>query len=184
MNTISIARPESRTIRLVGVVGFAAALALASQVAIPLGFTPVPLTLTPLVVLLAGLWLGPVAAAASMTLYLVAGATGLPVFAPGGLPGAARLLGPTGGYLLAYPLAAWVVGTLGRDARGFGARLAAASTGVLVIYAGGLAQLAVITGSLQQAAVWGVLPFVALDAVKAVVAALVAPASTLARRIR
>ena len=184
MSTISIARPQSRTVRLVGVVGFAAALALASQVAIPLGFTPVPLTLTPLVVLLAGLWLGPVAAAASMTLFLVAGAAGLPVFAPGGLPGAARLLGPTGGYLLAYPLAAWVVGTLGRDARGFAARLAAASTGILVIYAGGLAQLAILTGSLQQAAIWGVLPFAALDAVKAVVAALLAPARSLARGTR
>lgn len=176
MSTISIARPQSRTVRLVGAVGFAAALALASQVAIPLGFTPVPLTLAPLVVLLAGLWLGPMAGAASMALYLAAGAAGLPVFAPGGLPGAARLLGPTGGYLLAYPLAAWVVGTLARDARGFAARLAAAATGVLVIYAGGLAQLVILTGSLQQAAVWGVLPFAALDAAKAVVAALLAPA--------
>jgi biotin transport system substrate-specific component len=174
MATLPLVRPRARATMVIGVVGFAAALALSAQVAIPLPFTPVPITLQPLLVVLAGLWLGPRAAAASMALYLAAGAAGLPVFAPGGLPGVARLVGPTGGYLLAYPLAALVAGRLGCGGA-FAGRLGAAAAGILVIYAGGLAQLAVLTGSVERAAVLGVLPFVALDAAKAVLAALVAP---------
>ena len=102
-----------------GVLGFAAAVAAASQIAIPLPLTPVPLTLQPMLVVLAGMLLGPVAGAASMALYLAAGAAGLPVFTPIGAPGIARFFGPTGGYLLAYPAAAWVAGALSaaRDAR-------------------------------------------------------------------
>ena len=183
MTTLSLSQPRARGVRLAGVVGFAAALALASQVAVPLPFTPVPLTLQPMLVLLAGLWLGPRAAAASMALFLAAGAAGLPVWAPGGLPGAARLLGPTGGYLLAYPLAAAATGWLALRAEGLLARVGAAAAGMAVIYAGGLAQLAVITGSLEQAAILGALPFVALDAAKAVIAALVAPGRTTPRAL-
>jgi len=161
---------------LIGVVGFAAALALAAQVALPIPGSPVPITLQPMVVVLAGLWLGPAAAAASMALYLVAGATGLPVFAPFGAPGLARLLGPTGGYLLAYPLAAWVTGRLGAGSASYARRALSASAGMCVLYAGGLAQLTLITGSVAQAAIVGAIPFAVLDVVKAHVAALlVAP---------
>src|SRR6185437_12679538 len=99
---------------IVGIVGFAAAVAAASQIAIPLPFTPVPITLQPMLVVLAGLWLGPAAGVASMVLYLAAGASGLPVFTPIGAPGIARFLGPTGGYLIAYPVAALVAGLVGR----------------------------------------------------------------------
>jgi biotin transport system substrate-specific component len=106
-----------------------------------------------------------------MVLYLVAGAAGAPVFAPMGPPGLARLLGPTGGYLLAYPVAAAVAGALGAGRARFGARLVAAIAGILVLYVGGLAQLTVITGSPTAAAVIGVLPFVAADLLKAIVAA-------------
>ena len=158
-------------VHVLGVVGFAAALALASQVAVPLPGTPVPLTLQPMLVVLAGLWLGPRAAAASMALYLMAGMAGLPVFTPGGAPGIARLLGPTGGYLLAYPVAAALTGRLGMRARSFAGRTGAAAAGMLTIYVGGLAQLAVLTGSVELAVVIGVLPFVALDMVKSLVAA-------------
>jgi biotin transport system substrate-specific component len=164
-----------RTLTLVGIVGFAVALAAASQIAIPLPNTPVPITLQPLVVVLAGLWLGPTAGAASMLLFLAAGAIGLPVFAPMGAPGLARLLGPTGGYLLAYPIAAFVAGWLAPASAGFGRRVAAAAAGMLAIYVGGVAQLTLITGSLERAAVMGLVPFVALDACKAVVAALMKP---------
>jgi biotin transport system substrate-specific component len=170
MTTLALAARTPR-IRAVGIVIAAVALALASQIAIPLPGTPVPLTLQPFVVVLAGLLIGPLDAAAAMVLYLAAGATGLPVFAPIGPPGLARLLSPTGGYLLAYPLAAAVAGWLGAGREQFGARLVAAIAGILVLYAGGLAQLAIITGSLASAAVIGVLPFVAADLVKAIVAA-------------
>jgi biotin transport system substrate-specific component len=170
MTTLALAARTPRS-RAVGIAVAAIALAIASQLAIPLPGTPVPLTLQPFVVVLAGLLLGPLDAAAAMVLYLAAGAAGLPVFAPIGPPGLARLLSPTGGYLLAYPLAAAVAGWLGAGREQFGARLVAAIVGILALYVGGLAQLAVITGSLASAAVIGVLPFVAADLVKAIVAA-------------
>lgn len=160
--------------RIIGAVLFAGVMALVSQFALPLPGTPVPITLQPMVVVLAGLVLGPAAAAFSMVLYLGAGALGLPVFAPIGAPGIARLLGPTGGYLLAYPFAAFVTGFLGERSRGYAGRAVAAMAGMLALYAGGLAQLTVLTGSLERAAVLGAAPFFALDAVKALLAALVA----------
>ena len=167
--------PRSRALTVTGIVGFAAALAAAAQVAIPLPGTPVPLTLQPMLVVLAGLWLGPAAAASSMALYLLAGAAGLPVFTPIGAPGVLRLLGPTGGYLLAYPAAAAVTGMLARRGPSYGARVLAALAGMATLYAGGLAQLAVLTGSAATAAALGALPFAAADVVKALVAAAIAP---------
>ena len=115
-STLAITRRPSR-VAAIGIVGFAVALALASQVAIPIPGTPVPITLQPLVVVLAGMWLGPVAGAASMILHLAAGAVGLPVFSPYGAPGLARFVGPTGGYLFAYPIAAFVAGALSLRAK-------------------------------------------------------------------
>ena len=164
-----------RGLAVVGAVGFAVALAAASQVSIPLPNTPVPITLQPLVVVLAGLWLGPVAGAASMLMFLAAGAAGLPVFAPMGAPGLARLLGPTGGYLLAYPVAAFIAGALAPPSARFMRRFGAATAGMLAIYLGGFAQLVVITGSLETAALFGVVPFVALDVGKALLAAVIPP---------
>jgi biotin transport system substrate-specific component len=123
-----------------------------------------------MVVVLVGLLLGPVDGAAAMVVYLVAGLVGLPVFAPMGAPGIARLLGPTGGYILAYPVAAAVAGRLGAGKTSYVTRALAAMAGILVLYLGGLAQLAVLTGSLGRAALMGVAPFVAADAVKALVA--------------
>lgn len=175
MTTTTRALAPDRRQSLVGVVGFAASLALASQVAIPLPGTPVPLTLQPMLVVLAGLWLGPAAAASSMTLFLLAGAAGLPVFAPGGAPGALRLLGPTGGYLIAYPAAAALAGWLARGGASWTRRAVAALAGMALLYAGGLAQLAVLTGSLETAALLGAAPFAAADVVKALVAAALAP---------
>src|SRR5882762_512530 len=104
--------------RTVAVVLGAILVAAAAQVAVPLPGTPVPFTLQPLAVLLVGGLLGARFGALSMILYLAMGAAGFPVFTPTvPLLGIARLLGPTGGYLLAYPVAAWAVGallTLGR----------------------------------------------------------------------
>jgi len=172
MTTLALAVRTPRS-RALGIVIVVIALALASQIALPLPGTPVPLTLQPFVVVLAGLLIGPTNAAAAMILYLVAGAMGAPVFAPMGPPGLARLLGPTGGYLLAYPVAAAVAGWLGAGRERFVSRLAAAVAGILVLYVGGLSQLVIITGSLAAATVIGVLPFAAADLVKAIVAAAV-----------
>jgi len=163
----------SKRIAIIGIVGFAAALAAASQVAIPLPGTPVPITLQPLVVVLAGMWLGPAAGAASMVLYLAAGAAGLPVFAPIGAPGIARFIGPTGGYLIAYPAAAYVAGLLSARATTLAGRWLAAVIGIALLFLGGIAQLTIITGSFTRAVAMGITPFAALDLVKAWIAAAV-----------
>ena len=171
-NSVALARPSRLTI--VGIVGFAAAVAMASQIAIPLPFTPVPITLQPMLVILAGMLLGPVAGAASMALYLAAGAAGLPVFTPLGAPGIARFFGPTGGYLLAYPAAAFIAGAIAMKRPSFGGRSLAGVLGMVVIFLGGIAQLAVLNDSISRAVMLGVTPFAALDILKALVAAWIA----------
>lgn len=173
MTTLAHSQPRVTRLTLVGVVGFAAAVAAASQIAIPLPGTPVPFTLQPMLVILAGLWLGPIAGASSMVLYLAAGAAGLPVFTPIGAPGIARFLGPTGGYLIAYPAAAFVAGTLARRATGLGGRWLAGVAGVVVIFLGGIAQLSLLDASVARAVQLGVTPFAALDLVKAFIAAAI-----------
>ena len=90
---------------------FAALTAAVSPIKIPLGFTPVPITLQTLMVLLSGALLGPYYGALAMILYILVGALGLPVFA-GGSSGIGALLGPTGGYLFSYFIAAFVIGKM------------------------------------------------------------------------
>lgn len=148
-------------------------VALSAWVAIPLPFTPVPVTLQVLAVLVTGGLLGARAGAASLVLYLALGAAGLPVFAPGGAPGVARLLGPTGGYLLAYPLAAALAGEFTRPAGSWPRLLGGLALAVAVIHLGGVAQLAVLSGDLGWALRVGSLPFLPLDLVKLVAAALI-----------
>src|ERR1041384_3081897 len=99
------------------VIGASALIAIAAQGAIPLPFTPVPLTLQPLAVILVGATLGSTRGAAAAALYLLEGFSGLPVFAQGH-GGAIWLAGFTGGYLLSYPFAAWVAGFISE--RGWG----------------------------------------------------------------
>lgn len=89
-------------------------VALCAHLSVPLWFTPVPLSLVNFAVILVGLALGPVAGFAAMVVYLAEGASGMPVFSPHGLGGLAQLLGPTGGYLLSYPLVAAVAGFFAR----------------------------------------------------------------------
>ena len=150
----------------------AAVVALSAQVAIPVPFSPVPMTLQPLAVLLVGGLFGATAGAGALVLYLVAGAFGLPVFAPVGVPGLARLLGPTGGFLLAMPVAAAVVGRLAERGR-LGRCLLATLLGMAVLYFGGWAQLTLLTGDAARATQLGVLPFLPQDLLKVVIAALV-----------
>ncbi len=173
-------------LRTVGLpVAGALLVALASQVAVPLPGTPVPLTLQALAVLLVGGLLGPRQGAASLVLYLVAGAAGLPVFTPLGPPAVARLLGPTGGYLLAYPFAAALVGWMVRRLPGWRGAALGPLLGMLAVHAGGVAQLLVLTGSARAALALGTVPFVTGDLLKVVIAALIlrrAPSLTRALR--
>ena len=158
----------------VGVLAFALATVFGAQIAVPVPLTPVPITLQTLFVILAGVVLGPRAGAASMALYVGAGALGAPVFSNGGA-GLPWLLGPTGGYLLAYPASAFVAGWVaGRN--GSMSRIVLGLTlGVLTQYAGGLTQLAAITGeSFGTVLAMGAIPFLFGDAVKIVTAAWLA----------
>jgi len=159
--------------RTIAVLLGTALVALAAQVAVPLPGTPVPMTLQPLAVLIVGGLLGNWLGAASLLLYLALGAAGLPVFTPVGLPGVLRLLGPTGGYLLAYPLAAYAVGRLAGDGRQIGRVALAAFAGLVLIHLGGLAQLLVLTGSLGRAAQLATIPFLLGDFIKLVLAVLI-----------
>jgi biotin transport system substrate-specific component len=165
----------------IAVVLLAVALtAAAAQFTTPLPFTAVPFTLTPLAVLLSGAALGSRLGAVSQVLYVAAGALGLAVFAPSATlpPGWMRLMGPTGGYLLAYPLAAFATGFLAE--RGWDRRyltsLAAMLVGLAIIYLGGVSWLAaVFQPSFSAAVAAGLAPFLVLDLAKAAVAAWVLP---------
>lgn len=137
-------------------------VALCAQISFPLPFSPVPVTGQTFAVLLLGATFGARRSAAALLLYLAEGVAGLPVFAPGGLPGLARLFGPTGGYLLAFPVAAFLLGWLverlwrRRWWEWLGAVLAAKA----VIFAMGVAWLKWITQiSWLEAAQSGLLPF-------------------------
>lgn len=174
MTTLSAPLTQDRRAALLGVAGFVLALAAASQVAIPIPGTPVPLTLQPMLVVLSGLMLGPGAGAASMVAYLCLGAIGVPVFAPIGAPGVARFFGPSGGYLIAYPAAAYIAGFVARRVPSLAGRFAGAALGIAALYAGGIAQLTILTGSAGGAVALGITPFAALDALKALGAALIA----------
>ena len=163
---------------------FATVLTIAAaQVSIPLPFTPVPFTLQPMVVLLAGAALGPRLGLTSQACYLALGLAGLPVFAASAvLPqGIARLFGPTGGYLMSYPLAAFVAGYLAE--RGFDRRyltsVVAMGAGLAVVFTVGVAWLAfgVPHAGLSAAIATGLAPFVPADIVKIFLAATVLPAA-------
>ncbi len=156
---------------------------VAAQVSIPLPFTPVPFTLQPMIVLLGAAALGSRLGASSQMLYLALGCAGLPVFAASpALPqGLARLLGPTGGYLMSYPLAAFVTGLLaerGLDRRYLTAVLAMGA-GLAIIFASGVLWLAfgVPHAGLSAAIAAGLVPFLPADIVKLFVAATVLPAA-------
>lgn len=145
-------------------------VALSAQVALPVPFSPVPMTLQGLAVIVVGGIFGAAAGAGALVLYLVAGVLGAPVFAMGS-SGLIRLLGPTGGYLLAFPVAAFVAGLVGERGnllRSFFAALLA----MFVIHLGGWAWLALGLGG-DTAATMGVTPFLVPDSVKVVLAALI-----------
>jgi biotin transport system substrate-specific component len=158
----SVSIPQSVSERYVRnvllVVGASLIIAIAAQIAIPVPFSPVPLTMQPLAVLMIGVFLGARRGAAAAILYILEGAAGLPVFSQGH-GGAIWLAGPTAGYLISYPLAAFVAGWLTRRPA------LAMFAGLAVIYAGGFLWLAAIAGP-QKALAMGIVPFVIADVVK------------------
>ncbi|MDB5044004.1 MAG: hypothetical protein JWQ08_54 [Deinococcus sp.] len=171
--------PHHSLIRNVLLVASGAALvALAAQIEIPM--QPVPLTLQTLAVLLVGAVLGSKRGAAALALYLAAGAAGLPVLSGGGA-GLAKIMGPTGGYLLGFILAAGVVGWLAERYaldRKFAGTALAMLVGNVVIYIPGLLWLAnVLHVSASKAVEYGLTPFLIGDGIKLLLAALLLPAA-------
>jgi len=157
------------------VVCASAVIAVCARLVLPLPFTPVPLTLANFGVLLVGLTLGSRRGFAAAALYLGWGAMGLPVFSTAGPGGIAQLLGPTAGYLWAYPVVAFVAGWIAeRGARSFARNLIGGTLAELVLFAGGVAWLAVITHSWRHAAAFGLYPFLAAEVMKVMLAAALA----------
>jgi len=155
--------------------------AMAAQVSVPLPFTPVPFTLQPMVVLLGAAALGSRLGMLSQVLYLAAGIAGLPVFAASAVlpPGLGRLLGPTGGYLMSYPFAAFVAGALAERGfdRQFPTSVLAMGAGLLVVFTGGVAWMAwgAVPLGLARALAVGFYPFLLADLLKVLLAASILP---------
>ena len=152
-------------------------VALCARVTVPLPFTPVPLTLQNFGVLAVGLLLGSRRGFAALSLYLVEGAFGLPVFSLGG--GIGHILGPTGGFLMAYPLVAFVAGYIyehssHHSSHRFSWAALSALAAEVVLFAGGLSWLAVITHSVSLAIRFGLYWFVFAEVIKVLMAAAVA----------
>ena len=156
--------------RLIEVGVGALLVAVSAQAAVPVPFSPVPMTLQPLAVLVVGGLLGAGSGLAALTTYLALGLLGLPVFA-GGSSGVAHLLGPTGGYLLAFPLAAALTGALTGRSAGVLRTLLACALAMVVIHAGGVAQLALLGGNPAAAFRVGFVPFLTGDLLKVGLAA-------------
>jgi biotin transport system substrate-specific component len=153
-------------------------VALLARVEILLPGMPVPITGQTFGVLLAGAALGSKRGAASMTLYLAEGALGLPFFA-GGAHGIEIVVGATGGYLIGFIAAAYVIGLLAERGleRSVRTSLVPFLVGTLIIYVCGVAWLAVVLGSFGDALKFGLIPFLPGDAIKLIAAALALPAA-------
>jgi biotin transport system substrate-specific component len=152
-------------------------VALCAHAALPLPFTPVPLSLAPLAVIFLGLVLAPRLAFASLCIYLAEGAAGLPVFSPTGLGGILQLFGPTGGYLLSYPFAAAMAGFLyGRKTMSFPRGLVSAGAASFLILVSGAAWLKLLTHmDVRLIIAQAVVPFLPGDVLKVCIAAAAAP---------
>jgi biotin transport system substrate-specific component len=182
----TLARGADLTVpmRIAAVLFVTALTAAAAQISIPLPFTPVPFTLQPMVVLLGGAALGARLGMSSQALYLFLGIAGLPVFAASAIlpQGFARLLGPTGGYLLSYPFAAFAAGWLAERSfdRRYLTSLIAMTVGLSIVFGCGVAWLAWFAQpaplGLSAALRTGLVPFLVADGMKIALAATVLPA--------
>lgn len=162
------------------IAGASALFALSAQVAIPLPHSPVPITLQPLAILVIGAALGPSRAAIAACLYLLEGLVGLPVFALGH-SGPAALIGPTAGYLYAYPAASWIAGWCAT--RRVGSSPVRASlvmiAAIVTLYLGGWSWLAAAWGMGSRVAFFaGIAPFFLADLVKVAIAVLTVPTAS------
>jgi biotin transport system substrate-specific component len=157
------------------VIGASLFVALCARLTLPLPFTPVPLTLQNFGVLLVGLALGPRRAFAVLVLYLAEGLVGMPVFNPTGPGGLAQLLGPTGGFLLAYPSVAAIAGwVFGETKKSFARAAMACTLAEICLFVCGLSWLAVLTHSLALAIRFGLYWFVFAEVIKIMSAAALA----------
>ncbi len=157
------------------VVGASLFIALCAKVTVPLPFTPVPLTLQNFGVLLVGLTLGSRLGFAALALYLIEGASGMPVFNPTGPGGIAQILGPTGGFLMVYPIVAWVAGwIMERGKKTFARAFTAGVLAEIVLFVGGLSWLAALTHSFSLAVKFGLYWFVFAEVIKIMFAAGIA----------
>ena len=157
------------------VVGASLFVALCARITLPLPFTPVPLTLQNFGVLAVALLLGSRRGFAALALYLIEGASGLPVFNPAGPGGIAQILGATGGFLIAYPFVAFVAGWIyERSSRRFAWAALSGLAGEVLLFVGGLSWLFALTHSLAQAIRWGLYWFVFAEVIKIMMAAGIA----------
>jgi biotin transport system substrate-specific component len=157
------------------VIGASLFVALCARVTLPLPFTPVPLTLQNFGVLLVGLTLGRRRGFAALVVYLVEGVMGMPVFNPTGPGGIAQLLGPTGGYLLAYPLVAGLAGwMMERGSKSFARAAAAGLLAEILLFSFGISWLFVLTHSFAMAVRFGLYWFVFAEVIKVMSAAAIA----------
>jgi len=172
MQSRTFVRPYwSALTRILGVALFAVATAISARISVVLPFSPVPLTLQVLVVVLSGLILGPVGGFAAQFVYLQAILLGAPMTAMG-IGGPAAFMLPTAGYLWAFPAAAAAAGWIARrdaPARALWSVLGGLAA-LVVVYAGGMAWLAGYVGGLTNAWRLGVVPFVGVDLLKVTIA--------------
>ena len=157
------------------VIGASLFVALCAKVTLPLPFTPVPLTLQNFGVLVVALLLGSRRGFAALALYLAEGASGLPVFNPAGPGGIAQIIGPTGGFLMAYPLVALIAGRIyERSPRNFSWAAFSGMLAEIALFAGGLSWLFTFTHSILQAIQWGLYWFMFAEVIKILAAAALA----------
>jgi biotin transport system substrate-specific component len=174
--TIAMRQPRTQAWVQQGAIAVLASLfvALCARVTLPLPGTPVPLTLQNFGVLVVGLTLGPRRGFAALLVYLMEGAMGMPVFNPAGPGGFLQLLGPAGGFLMAYPFVAALAGwVMERGQKTFVRAITAGVLAEIVLFAGGLSYLAILTGSIAQAVRWGLYWFVFAEVIKIFLAAAV-----------
>lgn len=171
-----VASAKSRSLdialQIATIVGASFFVAFCARIYVPIPGTPVPLTVQNFAVLLVGLALGSRRGFAALALYLAEGAAGMPVFSPHGLGGIAQILGPTGGYLIAYPFVAGLVGYIfERGKQTFARAGLAAIAGEILLFASGISWLYVWTHSLSRALSFGLYWFIFAEVIKVMLAA-------------